>query len=253
MKKTVYSILLLILFLSCAGKKEILYLQDIDSLEVASVQYPASAIRPNDILSITVGAPVPETAIPYNIPIFYSSTGLSVELVRLMGYLVAQDGTITFPVLGKLEVSGKTTSEIEADIQRKLDRGGHLREPNVSVRLLNAKVSVLGEVKNPGTYTFTEQNLTLPQALGLAGDLTINGQRDDVLLITEEQGTRKIVHLDLTRADWVDSPYYYIKPNDVIVVNPNTAKVMSAGVIGDAGIVLTIASLLLTTAVLIFK
>ncbi|MDC8001206.1 polysaccharide biosynthesis/export family protein [Aequorivita todarodis] len=230
-----------------------MYLQDADLYDYQNIEYESSKIQPNDILSITVSALVPETAIPYNVQTANTSGSPSLDIIKLQGYLVSKEGTIVFPVLGKIAVGGKSTAEIEKDIAQRLEDGGHLKEPTVSVRLLNAKVTILGEVKNPGTYTFTEQNITLPQALGYAGDLTINGQRNDVLLITEENGVRKVVHIDLTSADWFNSSHYFIKPNDFIVVNPNDAKVKSAGIIGDAGIVLTIVSIALTAAVLIVK
>lgn len=238
---------------ACTSKKKILYLQDADRYNLQDIAYISSKIQPNDILSITVGALVPETTIPYNVQNLNSLVNTSMDYVKLQGYLVSVKGTIVFPVLGQISVSDKTTGEVEAEIQQILEKDGHLKEPTVSIRLLNAKVTVLGEVKNPGTYSFTEQNITLPQALGYAGDLTINGQRDDILLITEEDGVRKVVHVDLTKGDWFNSPHYYIRPNDFIVVNPNNAKVKSAGVIGDIGILLTIASLALTTVVLLVK
>ena len=245
--------LLAIWLQSCVSKKEILYLQDADQYAYQNIEYESSKIQPNDILSITVSALVPETAIPYNVQTNATTTSPSLDILKLQGYLVSKEGTIVFPVLGKIEVGGNTTSQIGKILENLLEQGGHLKEPIVSVRLLNAKVTILGEVKNPGTYSFTEQNITLPQALGYAGDLTINGKRDDFLLITEENGIRKVVHIDLTSAEWFNSPNYYIKPNDFIVVNPNTAKVKSAGIIGDAGIVLTIVSIALTAVVLIVK
>ncbi len=246
-------ILLTLVLQSCTSKKEILYLQDADLYDYQSIEYESSKIQPNDILSITVSALVPETAIPYNVQTVSSSSSPSLDIIKLQGYLVSKEGTIVFPVLGKITVGGSSTAEAEKGIEKLLEDGGHLKEPTVSVRLLNAKVTILGEVKNPGTYTFTEQNITLPQALGYAGDLTINGKRDDILLITEENGARKVVHIDLTSAKWFNTPYYYIKPNDFIVVNPNEAKVKSAGIIGDAGIVLTIVSIALTAVVLIVR
>jgi polysaccharide export outer membrane protein len=246
-------VLFTLAFQSCVSKKEILYLQDADRYNYQNIEYESSKIQPNDILSITVSALVPETAIPYNVQAGTSTSSPSLDLLKLQGYLVSKEGSIVFPVLGKIEVVGNTTSEVGKLIENLLEEGGHLKEPIVSVRLLNAKVTILGEVKNPGTYSFTEQNITLPQALGYAGDLTINGKREDVLLITEENGIRKVLHIDLTSADWFNSPHYYIKPNDFIVVNPNTAKVKSAGLIGDAGIVLTIVSIALTAVVLIVK
>lgn len=246
-------IIFIVLLQSCVSKRQILYLQDADYYDYQNIKYESSRIQPNDILSIKVTTLVSESAIPYNIQTGSASLSPSLDVIKLQSYLVSNEGSIIFPVLGEIEVVGRTISQVERGLEKLLQNGGHLKEPTVSVRLLNAKVTILGEVKNPGTYSFTEQNITLPQALGYAGDLTINGEREDVLLITEENGIRKVVHIDLTSADWFNSSNYFIKPNDFIVVNPNNAKVKSAGIIGDAGIVLTIVSIALTAIVLIVK
>lgn len=236
---------------SCASKKDVLYFQDANEFSINKVIYDVSKIQPNDILNITIGALVPETALPYNAQTTSVDARISLDLLQLHGYLVSTAGTIKLPILGTLQVSNKTTSFIEKEIKSILEKDDHLIKPTVNVRLLNAKVTVLGEVKIPGTFTFTEQNITLPQALGYAGDLTINGLRDDILLIREENGIRTIHHIDLTSAAWFNNPTYHIKPNDVIVVNPNNARVKNAGFIGNAGTVVTIASLILTSVVLI--
>ncbi len=244
---------LVLVFSSCASKKEILYFQDADYYIPQEIYYEPVKIQPNDILNITVSALVQETAAPYNITVAGSAVNSNIDLLKLQGYLVGEDGTITFPVLGTLDVAERTTKELEQGIKELLEKGGHLKEPTISVRILNAKVTVLGEVARPGTYSFTEQNITLPQALGFAGDLTINGERKDVLLIREENGIRKIQHLDLTSTDWFNTPYFYIKPNDFIVINPNEAKVKSAGLVGNVGVLLTILSLVLTVTVLLTR
>ena len=114
-------------------------------------------------------------------------------------------------------------------------------------------MTILGEVKNPGTYSFTEQNITILQALGYAGDLTINGKRDDILITREVDGVRKISHIDLTSSSFMDSEFYFIKPNDNIIVNPNNPKVKSAGFVGNVGTILTIASLALSITILLTR
>jgi polysaccharide export outer membrane protein len=116
---------------------------------------------------------------------------------------------------------------------------------------MNAKFTVLGEVNKPGTYTFNEENISVLQALGYAGDLTINGVRNDILIIREENNVKTYAKIDLTSKDWFNSPYYYIKPNDVVYVNPNGAKVKSAGYIGSLGNFLTIVSIGVSTVLTI--
>ena len=243
---------LLILLQSCVTKKEILYLQNIDTNLESKLVHNTITLQPNDILNIEVSALIPEAALPYN---KVSSIGLqaanNLEIMKLDGYLVTANKTINFPVLGELSVGGKSTTDLEVDIKNRLETEGYLLNPNVTVRLLNAKVTILGEVKQPGTFTFTENNISLLQALGLAGDLTINGDRKDVILIREADGKRSTSHLNLTESAWLNGPYQNIQPNDVLVVNPNSAKVKTAGYIGNVSVVLAMASLILTSIVLL--
>lgn len=251
-RNSIIIVILTFLIQSCASKKDILYFQDYEiySLEYKTVQ--ETNIQTDDILSIIVSSPVPEASIPYNRqPI--GDGAFSLEGLKLQGYLVSEKGEIDFPVLGKISTKGITTEALEKKITTLLKDEGHLKNAAVNVRLLNAKVTILGEVNSPGTYTFTEQKITLPQALGYAGDLTIVGERKNILLIREVDGVRTINHIDLTSANWFTGSFYYIKPNDVIVVNPNNTKVKSSGFIGNAGNVLTIASLILTSVVLLTR
>ncbi len=240
------------LLFSCTSKKEILYLQDADQYSNKEISYVKSTIQPNDVLRINVSALIPETAIPYN-KITTGTGGASVELMQLDGYLVSENLTIKFPVLGVLSVAEMTTQQFSEFLKHKLEDGGHLINPSVDVRLINAKVTILGQVGQPGTYSFTEQNITLLQALGYAGDLTINGKREDVKIIRLENGVQQIAHIDLTSADWLNGPFSFIKPNDTIIVDPNNPKVKSAGFIGNVGTVISVVSILLTTVVLITK
>ena len=226
-------------------------MQDINAYNNTEITYTNPSLQPNDILKITVGALAPETAIPYNRITPSMGQSNSLELMQLEGYLVSLEQTISFPILGEISVANKTITQLETDLINRLESGGHLVDPSVNVRLLNAKVTILGEVKMPGTYTFTENNINLLQAFGLAGDLTIHGQREDVVLIREINGIRTIAHFDLTQSDWLESPYYLIKPNDVIMVNPNGAKVKSASFFGNPASFVAIASLIISTIVLI--
>ena len=169
----------------------------------------------------------------------------------LEGYLVSQDKTINFPVLGTLSVANKTIVDLEKDLKERLESDGYLIDPIVTVRLLNAKVTILGEVNSPGTFNFTENNMSFLQALGLAGDLTINGNREDIIIIRSIDGIQTTSHLNLTSANWLSSPYQNIKTNDVIVVNPNSAMVKTAGFIGNASVVLAMASIILSSIVIL--
>lgn len=253
MKKRVLSLLVFVVLSSCASKKEILYMQDAVQQDNSKVSYESANIQPNDILKITVESTIPEAAIPYNKARALGAQPQNLQVLQLDGYLVSVDNTIKFPVLGEISTINKTTKDLEEEIKDQLTVGGHLVNPTVNVRLINAKVTVLGEVNNPGTYSFTEQNITILQALGYAGDLTINGKRDDILITREVDGVRKISHIDLTSASFMNSEFYFIKPNDNIIVNPNNPKVKSAGFVGNVSTILTIASLALSVTILLTR
>lgn len=253
MKIKFLGLLLIFVLASCASRKDVLYLQDANVNSNSNIEYQNATIQPNDILKITVESLIPEAAMPYNRGASAGAQVNSLELIKLNGYLVSNEGTINFPNVGQVIVSNLTTFEIEEKIKTLLIDGGHLNSPNIDVRLLNAKITVLGEVNAPGTYNFTEQNITVFQALGYAGDLTINGKRDDIIITRDVDGVRKITHIDLTSTEFMNGEYYYIKPNDVIIVNPNNPRVKNAGFVGNIGTVLTIASLLLSSIILLTR
>jgi len=247
-----------ILLSACATKRDLYYFQGADTsgpLKILStskvIQYESTTIQPNDILSVKVGASVAESALPYNPYQNMNVRSSSIELRKLSGYLVTIDGTIKLPILGVIKVANKTTRELELSLIKLLEEGGHLLKAFVNIRLINAKVTLLGEVNKPGTYTFLEQIISIPQALGYAGDLTINGKRTDVLLIREIAGKRIMKHIDLTKTDWMNGATYYVKPNDVIVVRPNVAKVKSSGLIGSFTSLISIVSIIITATYLI--
>ncbi|WP_296313614.1 polysaccharide biosynthesis/export family protein [Winogradskyella sp. UBA3174] len=253
MKLKIKGLLLFVLISSCTSKKDILYMQDAESLNGKKLSYSNSTIQPNDILKITVESAVPEAALLYNKNFSQAVQNQNIQLLQLDGYLVSIKSTIIFPVLGEISTANKSTEQLAIDIKNLLKSGDQLNDASVNVRLINAKVTILGEVNQPGTYNFTEQNITVLQALGYANDLTINGKRDDVLITREVDGVRKITHIDLTSVEFMNSEFYFIKPNDVIVVNPNNPQVKRAGFIGDVGTVLTIASLVLSITILLSR
>lgn len=221
--------LVIAVLVGCSTKKDILYFNDLQLADKDAVVLTPTKLQANDIVSIRISSDNPEVSVLYNAEqnaAITTNTG-----VTMQGYLVALDGSITLPILGKIQVDQLTVQELESKIVEQLKSQKHLTNPLVSARLLNAKFTVLGEVASPGTYTYTEQNISLLQALGYAGDLTINGKRTEVLLIREENHQKTYVHIDMTSKKWFDSPYYYIKPNDVIYVTPNGPAVKSAGYI----------------------
>ena len=238
------------LFQSCVSKKQMLYLQDLDTVIGQEVTYSNHTLQVDDILKISVGALMPEAALPYNNTTVGSVVANNIDVMTLDGYLVSQNSTINFPVLGELSVKDKTTKDLENELKKLLVDGGYLINPNVTVRLLNAKFTILGEVQQPGTYSFTENNISLLQALGLAGDLTINGNRENIVVLRRIDGLQTTQRIDLTSSSFLKGPYQMIKPNDVIVVNPNSARISSAGYIGSIPILLGVITSSLTIILL---
>lgn len=242
---------IVLLFTSCATKKDLLYLNGSTPATSLTFKWSEMYIQPNDIISVKVTTEVPELAVAYNITNPLQQNNVQGAQMQLQGYLVANDGTINIPVLGLQKVVGLTLELAEKQIQNALITKGYLKNPVVVCRLLNAKFTVLGEVRTPGTFTFFENNLTLLQALGLAGDLNINGIRKKITILRTENGKQTYGTIDLTKKDWFQSPYYFVKPNDVIIVDPNIAKVKSAGLIGNPGNLISVISVLLSSFLLI--
>ena len=242
--------LLILSFSSCTAKKDVLYLKNNPASGSVNFKWSEIYIQPNDIISVKVTTEIPEMALPYNItsPLENNIQGTQMQL---HGYLVTNDGTINIPVLGVQKVTGLSLEKAEKQIQEALVSKGFLKNPVVVCRLLNAKFTVLGEVNSPGTFTYYENNLTLLQALGLAGDLTINGIRKKVTIIRTENGVQTYGSIDLTKSDWFTSPYYFVKPNDIIIIDPNTAKVKSAGLIGNPLNLISILPTLLSSVIII--
>ncbi|WP_304200007.1 polysaccharide biosynthesis/export family protein [Flavobacterium alvei] len=234
MKKTLLSIFLLLLLLlqSCTTKKNMLYLQDIDKYSNSQLNYATTKIQPNDILKIDIGDLNPTVAAPFNHNAATSNNS-DVEMMKLSGYLVTPQGNITMPILNEVKVGGLTPTSVEGVIKQRLITEGYLVSPTVLVRVLNNKFTILGEVNSPGVKPFTEESISLLDALGLAGDLTYSAIRKDVKLIREVDGKRLVYHIDLRTASWMSNPEYRIRQNDVIVVSPNKLKVNSGGLIKD--------------------
>ncbi|KAF2328693.1 polysaccharide biosynthesis/export family protein [Flavobacterium ginsenosidimutans] len=252
MKKFFFPIILLILLMleSCTTRKEILYLQDLDSYANSTLNYTSPKIQPNDILKIDIGDINPVVAAPFNMT---SATNgqTSVEMMRLSGYLVNPQGNIMMPILNEVKVGGLTPANVEIKIKERLINENYLVNPTVQCRVLNNKFTILGEVNAPGVKPFSEESISLLDAIGLAGDLTYSAIRKDVKLIREVDGKRLVFHVDLTSASWMSNPNYRIRQNDVIIVEANKLKVNSGGLIKDPIQVLGIAASLTAVILLI--
>lgn len=215
-----------ILFSACNSTKEVVYLQDVVPLKQQDVERKYEVfIHEDDLLSIMVNSKDPELALPFNMPLVtYQIGSESSGQQRVLGYLVDTNGDIDFPILGKLHVVGLSRLELRDLIKEKLISGDYIKDPVVTVQFLNYKVSVMGEVARPGSFTITGDRITLLEALSMAGDLTIYGRRDRVAVIREEDGKRTILFHDLRSSDIFTSPCYYLQQNDIVYVEPNKAK-----------------------------
>ena len=192
----------------------------------------SKGIQSNDLLYIDVESRTPEATVRFN----QETNKIAVDRGVVMnpgssavsGYLVNNDGDIIFPVLGKIHVVGKTHVELAAELERILVSEGLVMDAVVTVKLMNFKVSVLGDVVRPGQIIANGERLTIFEALSMVGDLTIYGQRTNVTVIREENGARTVGEIDLTSKNVFDSPYYYLHQNDVVYVEPNMKKKKSA-------------------------
>ena len=250
------SLLSLFLLGSCVSRKKIAYFQNLEAVETAIDSSANSLkIQPNDLLTITVSALEPESVLPFNLPVTSAprvgETSVSGNL-QLQTYLVDSDGNIEFPVLGTVHVAGKTRQEVIALLQEKISE--YVQDPIVNVKIVNFQVTILGEVNRPGTYTVPDERISLIKALGLAGDLTIYGRRDNVLIIREAgEGETMYEYVDLTDAELLNSPFYYLKQNDAVIVEPNNAQMQAASYNRNASVYISIASVLISLIIVIIR
>jgi polysaccharide biosynthesis/export protein len=217
---------------ACVNTSEAIYFNNLKDTEFRSkFEQLEPIIQPNDLLNITVSSLNPAASEIFNVsnPRDYRSSGASSTFSQSPGFLVDTDGYIQFPFLGRVKAGGMTKKAFQEGIKNEIERKKLLIDPIVDVRYLNYKVSVLGEVARPSVLTVPNEKLTLLEALGLAGDLTIYASRDNVLLIREENNVKKLVRINLTTNELFTSPYYYLRSNDIIYVEPNKTKIASAG------------------------
>ena len=210
---------------SCVNTRKATYFNDLGNTTFNAQSIPESFIQKNDIISITVSSLNPEATEIYNTP--NTSTGPNGN--QLNGYLVNSDGYIQFPVLGDVKAAGLTKDQFKNKLSKTLVDKKLLVDPIVTVRFQNFRVTVLGEVKNPAVIPVPSERLSLLEALGLAGDLTIYAKRDNIMVIREENGIRSTRRLNLNSTEIFTSPYYYLQSNDIVYVEPNKAKVASSG------------------------
>lgn len=257
LKKQLLFLAIAVALAGCTSYKNVPYLQDIDAVNKAAQQnalYDAR-IMPKDLLTITVNTSDPEASAPFNLVtqtvLNAGSNNTLNSQASLQQYLVDNTGKIDFPVVGVLQVGGLTKREAEQMLKEKLIP--YLKEePIVTVRMVNYKISVIGEVNNAGMFTINNEKVNVLEALAMAGDMTVYGIRENVKLIREDaNGKQQIYTLDLTKSDIVLSPYYYLQQNDILYVTPNKTKAKNSDIGSSTTLWFSATSILVSIASLL--
>ncbi|MNK00933.1 Polysaccharide biosynthesis/export protein [compost metagenome] len=241
---------------SCSSREKIVYFQNISEMNNENIVKYEPKLKPDDLLMIIVSAPDSEAAAPFNLPaVGVSGTNGGVDMVnpqlRYQTYLINNDGDIQFPVIGNLKLGGLTRSEALTKLNAELKK--YINNPVVNMRILNYKVSVFGEVARPGTFEIATERITLPEALSRAGDMSIYGNRHNILVIREIDGKKTHNFVDITKADFINSPFYYLSQNDLVYVEPNKTKINSSVVGPNTSVIISSVSLLITLIALLAR
>ncbi|MGB2759807.1 MAG: polysaccharide biosynthesis/export family protein [Maribacter stanieri] len=234
---------------SCASKKDVVYFQDAQEYEtIISDNSHVNTFKIDDVVSINVSTLDSEASLPFNVFKGVMTNGSRPEQ---LDYIIDKKGNIDFPVLGEVKLLGLTPEETKIMLKEKLEP--YLKDPIINIRLVNFTVTVLGQVNKPGTYFVNGEQITVLEAIGLANDLNIKGMRKNVLVIRDFNGTKVYTRIDLTTKDALNSPVYYLTQNDVVYVEPNNSAVTSSTLDNRAGIAISIASLLITTTLILVR
>lgn len=245
-------LILLILNFGCASKKNFLYFQDSNTSQTQS-KFELK-LSQGDLLSIQVFGCDEESIKIFNIPSSTSQSsnrGYFVGATVPQGYLINKEGEIDFPVIGKIKLEGITLDNAIEIIKSKLSH--YLKEPKVNIQIQNFKITVLGDVKNPGTIQVPNEKITLLEAIGIAGDLNITALRKNIIVLRDEGSIKKQYRVDITNKEFMNSQVYYLQQNDVIYVESNQAKINSSNVSGSSSIIVAIASLIITTVNILIR
>ncbi|MEC4116919.1 polysaccharide biosynthesis/export family protein [Myroides phaeus] len=246
----------ILLLTSCASREKLVYYQNVEDvlLKETSATHFETKFRPDDLLMIIVSAEDVEAAAPFNLvntmttnPNNPAGSGQMQQQL----YLIDSNGNIEFPVLGTLKIAGKTKAEAIDLLTKEISQ--YINNPIINLRIMNYKVTVQGEVNKPGVHNITSERLTLAEAIALSGDMTVYGKRDNVLVIREIDGKRIPIRVDMTKADFMSSPYYYLNQNDIVYVEPNKTRINSSVVGPNLSLGLSALSLLVTIIALSIK
>ena len=248
-----FTILQIVFLCSCSTREKVVYFNE--SKPSAERAYVSPTLEAGDFISVFVTCNDPLLAVPFNLPANAApqtiNNGYENGIPAQLGYLVDDKGQIVMPVIGGVTIAGKTRNEACAHLRELLS--AYLENPVVHIRILNFKVTVLGDVKKPGTFNVPNERITLLEALGVAGDLNITGVRNNVLVLRNEHGKSVEYRVDLTQATLLDSPVYYLKQNDVVYVEPNAAARFSSTLLKNSSTVAIPLISVILTAFLLFK
>ena len=238
MKKILFTLSLLLMLASCSSTKDIAYFQDAQHGTVSTIERKQITLKPEDKISILVNTRNQELTNSLNLPYVSRQIGGSGSYgtsVGISAYTIDKEGYINFPTLGRVHVAGMTRSEVAKKIKGLLDKEGQAKDATVTVEFANLKYAILGEVKNPNSYSIDRDAITILDAISTAGDLTIQGQRTNVQVIRrEEDNTERVYKVNLCSLEELQkSPVYYIQQNDVIYVEPNKMRARQATVNGN--------------------
>lgn len=232
MKKVYILLLSIILFSGCATKDEIVYFENVQSVEgQQNLLNYEPIIQTNDVLRINVSSSSinEEIVKPFQMPGQNQQGGSSGggQASSLMGYLVDPEGFIQFPVIGQIEVTGLRISEVRNKLEKEIEV--YVKDPIIDVRIMNFSITVLGEVNSPGRIQIPDGRVSMPELMAMVGDISYDGKRENITIIREENGIKSVGTIDMTETDLFNSPYFYLKQNDIVYVEPSYRAVKSAG------------------------
>lgn len=239
-------IVLLLLTSSCISKKEMVYLRDVKASNPITTSYEP-LIQKDDVLYINISSLSDEAVIPFNLD---SKNQTNASMIEKQTYLVDFAGNIDFPVIGTINVGNSTVNDVKLRLKQKLV--DYVSDAVVNIRIMNFKVSVLGEVNRPGIINVSGQRITLLDVLAMAGDLTLYGRRNNILIIRESKGVKTTARIDITKPEFINSEFYYLDQNDIIYVEPFKRKIDSTAIGSNITSVLSIVSFALSTAFTIY-
>ncbi len=253
MKNKIFNLLIVIVILtisSCASKKELVYFQG-DQQSTTKYEEYIPKIQSSDMLAISVSAADIKATEPFNQQSIYQVNSGMQNNPYAKVYTVDENGYINYPLIGNVKVGGLTRTEAENELKSKISK--YIVNPGVNINFTNFRISVLGEVAKPGNFTIPSERVSILDALGMAGDLTINGVRSNIMVIREQNGQKQTYNVDLTSKEILNSPVYYLAQNDVIYVEPNSAKISSSKFTPNYSLWISVAGVIISVIAVISK